>query len=119
MENNRTGRYGIVVFMLAAGMLLSGCANNTAVTAYGSAAISSEPESAKVINLRDGSEIGSTPLVYTWEIEERAEEYIQLLLTAPGYTDQVAVFYLRSEQENKDDAEKNPVVVKVNLQQVP
>jgi hypothetical protein len=63
MENYRTGRYRIVVCMLAAGMLLSGCANNTAVTAYGSAAISSEPESAKVINLRDGSEIGSTPLV--------------------------------------------------------
>ena len=88
------------------------------MTAYGSATIFSGPDSARVINLRDGSEIGSTPLVYTWENEERVEGYIQLLLTAAGYTDQVAVFFLRSEQENRDEAEKNPVVVKVNLQQV-
>ncbi len=116
MHNRRIGGYGVSMFILGAGMLLGGCADNTTVTAYGSVAIFSEPDSAMVVNLRGGAEIGSTPLVYTWENEERAEEYIHLLLTAPGYTDRVGVFFLRSEHENRDDAEKNPVVVKVSLE---
>jgi hypothetical protein len=70
-----------------------------------------------VVNLKDRAEIGSTPLVYTWENEERGEENIHLLLTAPGYTDRVSTFFLRSEHDGRDDAEKNPAVIKVNLKQ--
>jgi hypothetical protein len=103
--------------MLWAGMILIGCSAPT-TTHYGSASIVSEPPNANIVNLKDDSAIGTTPLKYTWENEARDEEYIQLKLTAPGYADQVTSFFLNSRYESKEDAEKIPQAIKVNMEQV-
>lgn len=117
MKGNKTGVCGLLTVTLWTGMILIGCSAPT-TTHYGSASIVSEPPNAKVVNLQDGSAIGTTPMKYTWESEARDEEYIQLSLTAPGYADQITVFFLNSRYESKDDAEKIPQIIKVNLKQV-
>ena len=117
MKRSKTGVCGLLTVTLWAGMVLIGCSAPT-MTHYGSASIVSEPPNAKVVNLQDGSTIGTTPMKYTWESETGDEEYIQLSLTAPGYADQVTVFFLNSRYESKDDAEKIPQFIKVNLKQV-
>ena len=117
MKRNKTGVCGLLMAMLWAGMIMIGC-SAPATTHYGSASIVSEPPNANVVNLKDGSAIGTTPLKYTWESDARDEEYIQLKLAAPGYADQVTSFFLNSRYESKDDAEKSPKAIKVNMAQV-
>lgn len=107
---------GLVAALLGAVMVLSGCVGATAPP-YGSASIVSEPAGAKVVNLKDGTEIGTTPMQYTWQTEDGKAEYIQLLLTAPGYADQVTSFWVNPRYGSADDAEKNPQAIQVNMQQ--
>jgi hypothetical protein len=116
MKLNRTGACGLVMIMLGAGMVLTGCASGTK-TPYGSASIVSEPAGAKVVNLKDGEAIGTTPLQYTWETEDGKAEYIQLILTSPGYADQVTSFWINPRYDSKDAAEKDPQAIKVNMTQ--
>lgn len=114
MRGNRIRSYGFACLaMIAAGSVLSGCVASTAP--YGSAAIVSEPAGAKVVNLKDGEEIGTTPLNYTLETEDGKAEYIQLLLTSPGYADQVTSFWINPRYDSAEDAEENPQAVKVNM----
>ena len=116
MKLNRTGACALVMIMLGAGMALTGCATGTH-TPYGSASIVTEPAGAKVVNLKDGEAIGTTPLQYTWETEDGKAEYIQLILTSPGYADQVTSFWINPRYDSKDAAEKNPQAIKVNMTQ--
>ena len=116
MSRNGIGIYWLVVALLGAGMALTGCAATTAPP-YGSASIVSEPAGAKVLNLKDGTAIGTTPMQHTWQTEDGKAEYILLLLTAPGYADQVTSFWINPRYGSAGDAEKNPQAIKVNLKQ--
>lgn len=115
MSRSRIGVCGLVAALLGAGVLLGGCV--AATTPFGSASIVSEPAGAKVVNLKDGAAIGTTPMQYTWETEDGKAEYVQLILTSPGYADQVTSFWINPRYDSKDDAEKNPQAIKVNLKQ--
>lgn len=115
MSRSRIGACSLVAALLGAGALLGGCVAST--TPFGSASIVSEPAGAKVVNLNDGSAIGTTPMQYTWETEDGKAEYVQLILTSPGYADQVTSFWINPRYDSKDDAEKNPQAIKVNLKQ--
>ena len=106
----------LMAALLGAVMVLTGCAATTAPP-YGSASIVSEPAGAKVVNLKEGTEIGTTPMQYTWETEEGKAEYVQLLLIAPGYADEVTSFWINPRYGSADDAEKNPQAIQVNMQQ--
>lgn len=115
MRRSGIGTCWLVVALLGAMMVLTGCVATTAP--YGSASIVSEPAGAKVVNLKDGTDLGTTPLQYTWQTEDGKAEYIQLILTAPGYADQVTSFWVNPRYGSADDAEKNPQAIKVNMKQ--
>lgn len=114
MKRNRVGVCGMLIAMIWAGTTLAGCGGGAA-SHYGSASIVSEPPDATVVNLEDGSTIGSTPLQYTWETEDVSEKYIQLKLNATGYEDQVTEFFLNSRHGSKESAEKTPQIIHVKM----
>lgn len=116
MSRRGIGICWLVVALLGEVMVLTGCAGTTAPP-YGSAAIVSEPAGAKVVNLKDGTAIGTTPMQYTWETEEGKAEYVQLLLTAPGYADELTSFWINPRYGSAADAEKNPQAIQVNMEQ--
>lgn len=113
MKMYRISVYGLTVAALLVGVTLAGCGGSTAH--YGSASIVSEPANVNVVNLEDGSAIGTTPLQYTWETEDVSEKYIQLKLNAEGYADQMTEFFLNSRYGSKEDAEKNPKIISVRM----
>lgn len=115
MGQQSIGTHGLrILALLGAWALLAGCV--AATTPYGSAAIVSEPAGAKVVNLKDGAAVGATPLNYTLETEDGKAEYVQLLLSAPGYADQVTEFWINPRYGSADKAEENPQAVKINMQ---
>lgn len=117
MKREKTVFYGLTMVILGAGMMMAGCADVATETPYGSASIVSDPPNAKIANLKDGSAVGTTPMLYTWKTEGGNQEYIQLVLAAPGQADQITEFFVNPQYENKDDAEKNPQAIKVNMKQ--
>jgi hypothetical protein len=116
MRQNRTGMCRLAIVMLGAGMMLAGCGGVATEKPYGSASIVSEPPNAKVVNMKDGSAIGTTPMLYTWKTKDGNQEYIQLILAASGHADHITEFFINPQYENKDDAEKNPQAIKVNIE---
>jgi len=116
MKRSRIRAFGLLIVMLWAGTALIGC-GGVAGNHYGSASIVSVPANANVVNLEDGSVIGTTPLQYTWETENVTEKYIQLRLTATGYVDQVAEFFLNARYGSKEDAEGKPQIINVKMKQ--
>ena len=115
MSRSGIGVGWLEVALLGAGLVLTGCVATT--TPYGSASIVSEPPGAKVVNLKDGSSIGTTPVRYTLETEDGKAEYVQLLLTSPGYTDQMTSFWINPRYGSAEKAEENPQAIKVNMKQ--
>lgn len=116
MKWNRVGVCGMLIATIWAGTTLTGCGGNAA-SHYGSASFVSEPPGATIVNLEDGSTIGSTPLQYTWETDDVSEKYIQLKLNATGYEDQITEFFLNSRHGSKESAEKTPQVIHVKMKQ--
>jgi len=114
MKRYRIFVYGMLIAMFWAGTTLTGCGGG-ATNHYGSASIVSEPPDAAVVDLEDGSTIGSTPLQYTWETEDVSEKYIQLRLNATGYEDQVTEFFLNSRYGSKERAEETPQTIHVKM----
>lgn len=116
MKRSRVGVSGMLIAMFWAGTTLTGCGGG-ATNHYGSASIVSEPPNATVVNLEDGSTIGSTPLQYTWETEEISEKYIQLRLNATGYAEQGTEFFLNARHGSKESAEETPQIIHVKMKQ--
>lgn len=115
MEGKQVRAWGLQGLAVAwAWAVLTGCAAFTA-TPYGTASIDSVPPGAKVVNLKDGTAIGTTPMQHTWQTEDGKAEYVQLLLSSPGYADQVTSFWINPRYGSADDAEKNPQSIKVNM----
>ncbi|HBI16489.1 MAG TPA: hypothetical protein DDY20_13455 [Desulfobulbaceae bacterium] len=117
MSLKNIGSWGLLVMVMLGALMvvLSGCGIVASTTPYGSASIVSEPPGAKIVNLKDGDAIGTTPLQYTWETEDGKAEYIQLILTTPGYEDEVTSFWINPRYDSKEEAEKNPQAIKVNM----
>lgn len=116
MKGNGCRAKGLVILvLLGTAVLLGGCVITSAP--YGSASIVTEPAGAKVVNLKNGEAVGTTPMSYTLETEDGKAEYIQLLLSAPGYADQVTSFWINPRYGNAEEAEKNQQLIKVNMQQ--
>ena len=116
MRRNRIRVCGLAgLALLGIGAMLTGCAP-AAKPPYGSAAIVSEPAGAKVVNLKDGAALGTTPMKYTLEAEDGKAEYIQLILTSPGYADQVTSFWINPRYTSAEKAEENAQAIKVNMQ---
>ena len=90
---SKSVRRSVSKLILGLGVLvaLSGCASY-----YGAAKITSVPNGAEVINLKDGTILGVTPTTVWWQAGNSDRQHISLRIKLDGYYDKVAPFWLDS-----------------------
>jgi len=102
---------GLTLFCLL--FSLSGCALGTK---YGAAKIISVPEGAEVVNLKDDSHLGSTPVKVMFSGEADTAELITVQFRKPGYIDRITSFWINRRHASQVEAEENAVDIKVELE---
>jgi len=91
-------------------LLVSACASH-----HGAARIVSIPAGAKVVNIDDGSIVGTTPLVLNFKNTNSERLHLPVKLVKEGYYDKVESFWLSMRHASQKDAESEPKVVEVEL----
>lgn len=99
----------IAIVLLA---MMSGCATQK----YGTAKITSSPEGAEVINLKDDSHLGSTPVKVSFSGEADTAEFVTIQLRKEGYIDRITSFWINRRHKSPDEAEDNAIDIKVELE---
>jgi len=100
--------------VLLAGLLLSGCGSGR--TTYGSARFVTDPPGAEVINLKDDTNLGMTPVVVTWEGNEEKPEYVTVEFKKPGYREEITSLWVNTRHPSREAAEADAQPITVHLQ---
>lgn len=103
-------------FYTATAVLLLGALTGCGQTAYGVAKIESLPSGAEVVDLKDDTHLGRTPLFVTWEGEEGSIRHATIELRKKGYVEKITAFWVKMRHENKDAATNDAQPVVVELQ---
>ncbi len=102
------------LFALASTVLfLSGCAGSTE---YGSAKINSDPQGAEVVNLKDNSHLGTTPVNVSFAGDAGSSEFITIQLRKLGYIDKITTFWVNKRHKTALDADDNAIDISVSLE---
>lgn len=94
-------------------ILLSGCGS---ITKYGSAKITSTPAGAEVVNLKDDSQLGITPVHVSFTGEADTAEYVTIQVRKPGYLERIVSFWINRRHKSSLEAEDNAVDIHVELE---
>ena len=115
MKRRMTSTAGMLWICVAVGLLalLSGCAPQTK---YGAAKISSTPEGAEVVNLKDDSHLGATPVKVSFSGKANTAEFVTIQLRKEGYIDRIASFWINRRHKTAYEAEDNAIDINVELE---
>jgi len=110
--SQKPGKFLFNLFILALFFTLAGCGQ----TMYGVAKIDSIPPGAEVINLKDDTHLGITPLLVTWESDNgKAAKHATVELRKSGYIEKITSFWVQMRHKTKEDAAKEPQPVTIEL----
>ena len=98
------------LYMLA---VLTGCAKSTT---YGAVQFITTPAGAEVINLRDDSNLGTTPLKVVWETDDGKPEYVSVEFRKRGYKEKITSMWVNKRHESRARAMDEPQPVNVDLE---
>ena len=103
------------LLLIAAGamLFLSGCAGSTQ---FGAAKISSNPEGAEVVNLRDNSHLGTTPMKVSFAGDADSSELVTIQLRKIGYIDKITSFWINKRHKTAIEADDNAIDISVTLE---
>jgi len=93
-------------------LTMTGCSRGI----YGAANISSEPPGAEIVNLRDNSQIGTTPAQVVWNGEAGSSEKVTLQLRKNGYIDKITSIWINHRHSSAAEAKANAVDINVSLE---
>ncbi len=100
------------LLILAVLGLLVGCGQ----TMYGVAKIESIPQGAEVINLKDDTHLGITPLLVTWESDDgKPAKRATVELRKAGYIEKITSFWVQMRHDTKEEATREPQPVTIEL----
>jgi hypothetical protein len=97
--------------VLSALSFLAACSQ----TMYGVVKIESIPPGAEVINLKDDTYLGMTPLLVTWESKEDKVRHVTVELRKVAYVEEITSFWVKMRHETKEDAIRDPQPVTIEL----
>ena len=103
-----------LVILGAVLLLAAGCSSSA--VKYGSAQISSRPEGAEVINLKDESNLGVTPVNVSFGGEGDTAEFVTIQLRKPGYIDRITSFWINRRHTTKQEADDQAIDISVELE---
>lgn len=81
-------------------LLTVGCAGQK----YGAANITSEPAGAEIINLKDETNLGSTPAKVVWRGEGGSSEQVTVQLRKDGYKYAIATLWVNKRHDTEEEA---------------
>jgi hypothetical protein len=103
-----------LLFTAAGAMLfLSGCAGSAQ---FGAAKINSDPEGAEVVNLRDNSHLGTTPVNVSFAGDAGTSEFVTIQLRKQGYIDKITTFWVNKRHKTAFEADDNAIDISVTLE---
>lgn len=84
-------------------------------TMYGVVKIESIPSGAEVVNLKDDTHLGMTPLLVTWESDDEDTRYATVELRKLGYVEKITSFWVKMRHKSKEAAslEAQPVIIEL------
>ena len=83
---------------------------------YGAARFVSDPPGAEVINLDDGTVIGTTPVTMFWKDGNGSRQMVPIRLKLNGYYEKVSSFWLSMRHSSAKEALENAQQVEVAMQ---
>ena len=92
---------------------LGGC---TGARTYGSVKFVSTPAGAEVINLKDDTNMGMTPVLVTWEGEEEKPEHVTVEFRKTGYREKITSFYVNKRHKTREEAAAAAQPISVELE---
>ena len=103
------------MYLLALGVVvqLTGCGGSKT---YGAVQFTTMPQGAGVMNLKDDSNLGMTPVMVTWEGEDGKPEYVTVEFTKKGYQNEITSFWVNTRHESREAAAVEPQPVTVELE---
>jgi hypothetical protein len=94
--------------------LLGGCSSGTKT--YGAVKFVTVPPGAEVINLKDDTNLGMTPVLVTWEGNEEKPENVTVEFKKPGYREEITSFWVNRRHVTREEAEAAPQPITVQLE---
>ncbi len=110
---NLMTKKGLLLALTGTVLVFSGCAGSTK---FGAAKISSEPQGAEVVNLRDNSHLGTTPVKVSFAGDAGSSEYVTVQLRKAGYIDKITTFWINKRHETAMEADENAIDISVSLE---
>jgi len=118
--NNNRGedmkRWGnaICCMLAVAGLFMLGGCSGTKT--FGSVKFVTTPPGAEVINLKDDTNMGMTPVLVTWEGDEKKPEYVTVEFRKTDYREEITSFWVNKRHATREAAASEPQPVTVELE---
>ncbi|MFW2365987.1 MAG: hypothetical protein ACN4GW_06195 [Desulforhopalus sp.] len=103
----------LLPLLLGCLLLTSGCGSKIK---YGAANIVSTPAGAEVVNLKDSSNLGITPVHVSFRGEADTSEFITIQVRKVGYRDRITAFWINKRHDSEEKAEEDAVDIQVELE---
>jgi hypothetical protein len=105
------GRCVLCLASLVVLALATGCSQKM----YGAVKFESSPAGAEVVNLRDDTSLGVSPVVVVWESEDGKPEYVTVQMRKSGYREAISSFWVntRHQSREKAQAEAHPIFIEL------
>ncbi len=104
-----------VLYLLACLAVLQLAACGSSKT-YGDVKFITIPPGAQVVNLRDDTNLGMTPVQVTWEGKDGKPEYVTVEVTKKGYKNDITSFWVNTRHASREAAAAEPQPITVELQ---
>jgi hypothetical protein len=97
----------VLPFLLV--VLIGGCAG------HGAALIKTVPAGVEVVNLKDDTIVGITPVKVWWREGGSKRKFVNIRLQKPGFRDKTSSFWVSLRHASKEDALGNPQFVEIKM----
>ena len=112
IRKNRCTLRLIQAVLLLAALQLTGCGSSAK---FGAVQFKTIPPGAEVVNLKDDTNLGMTPVLVTWEGDEEEPEYVTVEITKNGYQNDITSFWVKKRHETREDAAAAPHPITIEL----
>lgn len=102
-----------VLFFCLSGLLAQvGCAKRKS---YGAVQFVTNPPGAEIVNLRDDTSLGVSPIIVTWEAEEGKAEYVTVQFRKTGFLEEITRFWVNTRHDSREEAQAEAQPITVEL----
>lgn len=103
----------LLLFLCLSGMLAQvGCAQRKS---YGAVKFITKPPGAEIVNLKDDTSLGVSPIIVTWESEDGKPEYVTVQMRKTGYREEITSLWVNTRHDSRKKAQNEPHPITVEL----